>query len=391
MAEAYVIDGVRTVFGKTGGAISSVRPDDLGAAVLAELVRRNPALDPSLIDDVFWGATNQAGDDSRNVARISAILAGLPLEVGGATVNRLCGSGLEAVMSGARAIKSGDLEVCLVGGAESMSRAPFVLPRAESPYQRTQELWDSRLGWRSVNPVWRERWGARSLIECAELTAEKYGVTREEQDACALSSHMRATKAWDEGRYDDIAISVGDFGLKRDETVRPEATAQSLGRLKPLLGPGTTVTPGNSAPMNDGAAGMLLVSEAAAHRSGLQPLARVVGGATIGVHPDGLDAPIPATRKLMERLGWETASLDAVEMTEAFASQVVACTRELKLEPEIVNAWGGAMAIGHPLAASGARLLSTLIHRLRVSGGRRGIATMCIGIGQGITVALELC
>lgn len=395
MAEAFIVDGVRTVFGKAGGSLAAVRPDDLAATVMAELMRRNPGLAAAAVQDVYWGATNQAGDDSRNVARIAAVLAGLPLAVGGCTVNRLCGSGLEAVVVAARAVKSGELDVCIAGGSESMSRAPFILPRAESGYQRTQPIYDSRLGWRGVNPRWAAAHGARTLVECAELTAERYGVSRAEQDEYAVASHRRAALAWDSGRLSAQALSVrtpAGVLVERDETIRPDASAERLAQLPAVLGPAASVTAGNSSPMNDGAAGLVIVSEKAAERWGLRPQARIVGGVSLGVHPDGLDGPVPATRRLLEKYGWDIASLDQVELTEAFAAQAVACIRELKLEPDQVNPDGGAIAIGHPLGASGARLMITLADALqRMGPGSRGVATMCIGVGQGIALAAQAC
>ena len=395
MPEAFVVDGVRTVFGKAGGSLAGVRPDDLAAAVLADLLRRNPGLPAEAVEDVYWGATNQSGDDSRNVARIAAVLAGLPTGVAGCTVNRLCGSGLEAVVVAARAVKSGELDVCLAGGSESMSRAPFILPRAESAYQRTQPVYDSRLGWRAVNPRWARAYGARTLVECAELIAERYGVSRAEQDEYAVTSHQRAAAAWAGGQLaaETLAVTAPDGTVvDRDETIRPGATAESLARLSPVTGPAGSVTAGNASPMNDGAAGLLIVSERAAERWGLQPRARIVGGVSVGVHPDGLDGPVPATQRLLGKCGWDTASLDQVELTEAFAAQAVACIRELKLQPDQVNPGGGAIAIGHPLGASGARLMITLARGLAARGPRRrGVATMCIGVGQGIAVAAESC
>jgi acetyl-CoA acyltransferase len=329
------------------------------------------------------------------VARIAAVLAGLPFGVAGCTVNRLCGSGLEAVVVAARAVKSGELDVCLAGGSESMSRAPFILPRAESAYQRTQPVYDSRLGWRAVNPRWAADHGARTLVECAELMAERYGVSRAEQDDYAVTSHQRAAAAWAAGRFaaETIAVTAPDGTVAdRDETVRPGVSAESLARLSPVTGPVGSVTAGNASPMNDGAAGLLIVSERAAERWGLQPRARIVGGVSVGVHPDGLDGPVPATQRLMDKCGWDTASLDQVELTEAFAAQAVACIRELKLTPDQVNPGGGAIAIGHPLGASGARLMITLANGLAARGPRhRGVATMCIGVGQGIAVAAESC
>ena len=395
MPEAFVVDGVRTVFGKAGGSLAAVRPDDLASAVMAELMLRHPALPAEAVEDVYWGATNQAGDDSRNVARIAAVLAGLPFGVAGCTVNRLCGSGLEAVVVAARAVKSGELDVCLAGGSESMSRAPFILPRAESAYQRSQPVYDSRLGWRGVNPRWAAAHGARTLVECAELIAGRYRISRDEQDEYAASSHQRAAAAWAGGTFAAETIAVrtpGGAVVDHDETIRPAATAESLGRLPPVTGPSGSVTAGNASPMNDGAAGLLIMSERAVERWGLEPQARVVGGVSVGVHPDGLDGPVPATRRLLDKCGWDVSSLDQVELTEAFAAQAVACIRELKLEPDQVNPGGGAIAIGHPLGASGARLMITLASGLARRGPRqRGIATMCIGVGQGIAVAVESC
>jgi len=395
MPEAFIVDGVRTVFGKAGGALAAVRPDDLAATVMAELLQRNPGLAPDAVEDVYWGATNQSGDDSRNVARIAAVLAGLPFGIGGCTVNRLCGSGLEAVVVAARGVKSGELDVCIAGGSESMSRAPFILPRAESAYQRSQPVFDSRLGWRGVNPRWAAAYGARTLVECAEIIADQYGVSRAEQDEYAVASHRLATLAWDSGRLsaETLAVRTPDGTMvERDETIRCGASVEGLARLAPVVGPAGSVTAGNASPMNDGAAGLVIVSEEAVERWNLRPKARIVRGVSVGVHPDGLDGPVPATRRLLDKCGWDVATLDQVELTEAFAAQAVACVRELKLEPAQVNPGGGAIAIGHPLGASGARLMITLANGLQRKGpGRRGVATMCIGVGQGIAVAVESC
>lgn len=392
MSQAYIIDGIRSPFGKAGGAIASVRADDLAAMIIAQLLERNSSIDPAAIEDVYWGATNQSGDDSRNVARIAAVLAGLPLDVAGVSVNRLCGSGIESAVSAARAIKSGELSLAIAGGGESMSRAPFVLPRADTGYQRTQPIWDSRLGWRSVNPKWEEKWGARSLIECAEMTAEQYGVSRDEQDAVAVRSHRGAAHAWEQGLLANETMPVvvdGKTLLETDQSVRSNSTLESVGALKPLVSDQGTVTAANASPITDGAAGMIIADEATVERFGLTPRARIVGGVAVGVHPDGLDGPVPATRKLAEKIGWSLDSFEAVEMTEAYASQVVACVRELGFDPEIVNPWGGAIAMGHPLGATGARLISTLVSRLEHEGTSRGLATMCIGVGQGISIAIE--
>lgn len=392
MTEAFLVDGVRTTFGKVSGALADIRADDLAAASISELMARNPQVTGLDIDDVCWGASNQAGDDSRNVARTAGLLAGLPHDVSGFTVNRLCGSGLEAAASASRAIKSGELDICIAGGSESMSRAPFILPRAEKAYPRSQAVHDSRLGWRGVNPRWESRFGARSLGECAELIAEKYGVSRARQDEFAVRSHELATRAWDSGCFDRDTVSTLTAAgptLLRDESIRADASLDVMGRLSPAFAENGTVTAGNSSPMNDGAAALLLASAAAVQRLGLRPRARLVGAVAVGVDPDGLDGPVLATRRLLNRIGWGMDSVDTVELTEAFASQAVACIDELALDPDRVNGWGGAIAIGHPLGASGARLLMTLVSRMEATGGRRGVATMCIGVGQGISVAAE--
>jgi acetyl-CoA acetyltransferase family protein len=393
MTDAYFIDAVRTPFGKVGGALAGVRADDLAAGVLAELMRRNPGVPADDVEDVYWGATNQAGDDSRNVARTAAVLAGLPHTVGGCTVNRLCGSGLEAAATASRAVKSGELDICIAGGSESMSRAPFILPRAESGYQRTQPIYDSRLGWRGVNPRWVEQYGALTLGDCAELMAQRFGVSRAQQDDFAARSHELAAAAWQRGSFDASSVDVTTADgatLTRDESIRPGTSAEALAGLRAAFQTGGTVTAGNSSPMNDGAAAILLASPEAVRRLELQPRARVAGSTSVGVHPDGLDGPVVATRLLLKRLGWDMSSVEVIELTEAFASQAVACIDELELPLARVNAWGGAIAIGHPLGASGARLLMTMVSRMQASGAQRGVATMCIGVGQGIAVAAEL-
>jgi acetyl-CoA acyltransferase len=393
MRTAYFIDGVRTPFGKVGGALADTRADDLAARVIRELMARNPNISGTDVDDVCWAATNQAGDDSRNVGRTAAVLSGLPETVPGYTVNRLCGSGLESAVTASRAIKSGELELCVAGGSESMSRAPFILPRAERGYQRTQPIYDSRLGWRGVNPRWAEKYGELTLGECAELTAKSYDVSRVRQDEFAVRSHELAASAWDKGYFDhDVVVVTEDNGneLRRDESIRADATADALARLQPAFQQGGTVTAGNSSPMNDGAAAMLIASQDAVDRFALVPRARIAGAVSVGVHPDSLEGPITATQQLLRKLEWESSSVGVVELTEAFASQAVACVSELDLHLDRVNAWGGAIAIGHPLAASGARLLLTLVSRMEHEGESRGIATMCIGVGQGIAVAAEL-
>jgi acetyl-CoA acyltransferase len=393
MKTAFVIDGVRTPFGKVGGALADTRADDLAAHVISELMARNANVAGDDIDDVCWAATNQAGDDSRNVGRTAAVLAGLPEGVPGFTVNRLCGSGLESAVIAARAIKSGELELCIAGGSESMSRAPFILPRAERSYQRSQPIYDSRLGWRGVNPRWADKYGELTLGECAELTAKTYKVSRLQQDEFALRSHEFASTAWEKGYFDRDVVTIPvtkGVELLRDENIRRDVSMESLSRLSPAFQEGGTVTAGNSSPMNDGAVAMLIASQSAVDRLGLVPRARIVGATAIGVHPDSLEGPVAATRQLLKKIDWELSSVGVIELTEAFASQAVTCVDELDLTLDRVNAWGGAIAIGHPLAASGARLLMTLISRMKHEGESRGIATMCIGVGQGISVAAEL-
>jgi acetyl-CoA acetyltransferase family protein len=395
MADAYFIDGVRTVFGKAGGALAGVRADDLAASAIAELLARNPQLPPDKVDDVVWGATNQAGDDSRNVGRTAALLAGMPEGTAGYTVNRLCGSGLEAAATASRAIRSGDVDLCIAGGSESMSRAPFILPRPDRAYPRTQELYDSRLGWRGVNPRWAQRYGALTLGECAELTAERYGVSRARQDEYAARSHELAARAWDGGSFDADTIPGRDPDglalLTRDESIRPAADPESLARLRPAFRPGGTVTAGNSSPLNDGASMLLLGSEAAAQTIGTAPLARVVSRGVHGVDPDVFGiAPVEAANKALAKAGITWDDVDVVELNEAFASQSLACLKGWPdLDPAMVNMSGGAIAIGHPLGASGARVVGRAVEELRARGGRYGVATLCIGVGQGLAMVLE--
>ncbi|MGE0880317.1 MAG: acetyl-CoA C-acyltransferase [Acidimicrobiia bacterium] len=389
---AFIVDGCRTAMGKVGGALASIRPDDLAALAIRSLVERNPGLDPNEIEDVYWGATNQAGEDNRNVARLATLLAGLPITVAGATVNRLCGSGMQAVVSAAHSVIAGDTELCIAGGSESMSRAPFVLPRAESAYQAAQPIADSRLGWRLVNPRWHELYDQLSLGQCAEYAAEKFGVSRERQDDWAVRSHRLAAHAWDSGRFAAEAIPVPlkkGGALERDETVRADSSMETLAKLRPVFVEGGSVTAGNSSPMNDGAAAVLIASEAAVERYGLTPIARYVASGSVGVHPDLLTGPVPACHKVLAKAGWSLDEVDLIELNEAFASQTVACIDELNADPERVNVNGGAIAMGHPLGASGARLVTTLVHELRRRGDRKGLATMCIGVGQGIALALE--
>ena len=402
----FVVDGVRTPFGRHGGALATARPDDLGAIAIAALVART-GVEARAIDDVILGCANQAGEDNRNVARMSALLAGLPTSVPGITVNRLCGSGLAAIIDGARAIAVGEADLVIAGGVESMSRAPLVMPKAAEAWPRGNvTAYDSTLGWRFVNPRMEERYGTHALGETAELVAELHRVGREEQDQLALESQRRWAAAQAAGRLTrelcPVTVVVGRKGEKRvvavDEHPRPETTAAELAALRPVFRPsGGTVTAGNSSGINDGAAALLLASEAglaalARHAGRARPLARVVASAVAGVEPRlmGL-GPIPATRRLLERTGLRSRDLDLVELNEAFAAQAIPCIRELELDPARVNVNGGAIAVGHPLGASGARLAITLAHELERRGGaaRLGLATMCIGVGQGIALLIE--
>ncbi len=387
MSAVFAVDACRTPVGKIKGALAGVRPDHLTADVIAALLARNPWLDPGSIDDVYWGAANQAGEDNRNVARMGVLLAGLPVDVPGATVNRLCGSGMEAITSAARAIAAGDADICLAGGAESMTRAPFVLPRASEPFPREAGVVDTRLGWRLVSPKMAELYPPISLGETAENVADKYQVDRPRQDEFALLSHQRAAAAAEAGRFDAELVPVdtkaGPF--TKDEGIRSDLTAAELASKKPAFRSGGTVTGGNSSPLNDGAAGLLLMSEQAMRAAGAEPLARYAGGASAGVHPDYMGiGPVPAMAMVLRRSGWQIGELSLLEVNEAFAAQAVAVIDQLKCDPDLVNVNGGAIAIGHPLGCSGARITTTLLHELRRRGGGKAAATMCIGVGQGI-------
>jgi 3-oxoadipyl-CoA thiolase len=396
LREAWIVDAVRTPIGRYGGALASVRPDDLAAVVLRAIVERT-SIDPALIEDVILGCANQAGEDNRNVARMAALLAGLPVEVAGQTVNRLCGSGLQAVNAAAHAIGAGDGEVIIAGGVESMTRAPYVMRKPEGPYERgTRTMEDTTLGWRFVNPRMQEAYPPISLGETAECVADQWTVSRERQDAFALESQRRAAAAIEEGRFAAQLVPVSVTGRKgadtlvdRDEHPR-ETSLEALAGLKPAFRAGGTVTAGNASGINDGAAAVLLVEAGRARDLGLAPMARVVSTAVAGVHPDVMGiGPVPAVRKALGRAGITVADLDVVEINEAFASQSVACMDELGLDPARVNPNGGAIALGHPLGASGARLVTMLVHELARTGGRYGLATMCIGVGQGIATVVE--
>jgi acetyl-CoA acetyltransferase family protein len=387
----YIVDAVRTPFGRYGGALATVRPDDLAAGVLRSLLERNPGLEPQRIDDVWFGDANAAGEDNRNVARMAVLLAGLPTSVPASTVNRLCGSGLEAVFGASRAIAVGDASIAVAGGVESMSRAPWVVLKPAAPYSRAPETMHSTtLGWRMVNPEMPPQWTV-ALGEGAEILADRYRISRELQDEFAVASHLKAAAAWDAGVYDDEVVAVDGVGLQRDEGIRADSSIDALARLKPVFRPDGTVTAGNSSPLNDGAGALLLTDEAGLATLGTDPLARVVSRASSGVDPDifGI-GPVQAARDALSRAGIGWGDLAAVELNEAFASQSLACLAEWpELDPSLVNVNGGAIAIGHPLGASGARIVGTLARELRRRGGGYGLAAICIGVGQGLAIVLH--
>jgi acetyl-CoA acetyltransferase family protein len=392
MSAAYIYGVVRTPFGRHGGALAGVRPDDLAAGALRALLEQSPELDPAVVDDVLLGDANAAGEDNRDVARMAVLLAGLPTTVPGATVNRLCGSSLEAAIQASRAIETGDAEVVVAGGVESMSRAPWVLPKPGRPFPVGHaELFSTTLGWRMVNPRMPERWTI-SLGESAEKLADIYEISREAQDEFALRSHTLAAQAWEEGRFEEV-VPVPGIDLERDEGIRPDTSLEKLAKLKPAFTEGGTVTAGSSSPLNDGASMLMLGSEAVAEQIGTAPLARVVSRGVHGVDPDVFGiAPVEAANKALAKagIGWE--EIDAVELNEAFASQSLACLKGWPdLDPEKVNMSGGAIAIGHPLGASGARVLGRVVLELRARGGRYGLATLCIGVGQGLAMVVEAC
>jgi acetyl-CoA acyltransferase len=403
MDHAFICDAIRTPFGKYGGALSSVRTDDLAAIPLKELTERNPKFDRGVIDDVIFGCANQAGEDNRNVARMALLLAGLPKEVPGATVNRLCGSSMEAVSIAARAIKSGDAGLVIAGGVESMSRAPFVMGKAEIAFPRSAKIEDTTIGWRFVNPAMTQKYGTDSMPETAENVAEEWHISRVDQDAFAFRSQKRAAEAAKAGRFSDeitpvtVAAKKGDPQVVcrvvcNDEQPRPDTTLENLAKLKPIVKPNGTVTAGNASGVNDGACALLLASESAAAKYGLTPLARVVSSAAVGVLPRIMGiGPVPATRKVLAKTGLKLSAMDVIELNEAFAAQSLAVLRELGLpdDAEHVNPNGGAIAIGHPLGASGARLITTAAYQLRRMGGRYALCTMCIGVGQGIAMIIE--
>jgi 3-oxoadipyl-CoA thiolase len=397
MTNAWIVDALRTPIGRYGGELASVRPDDLAARVIEAAVERN-AVDASEIGDVFFGCTNQAGEDNRNVARMGLLLAGLPVEVPGVTVNRLCASGLEAISQAARAIKVGDGDVMLAGGVESMTRSPFVMLKPDRPFPRNgRDLVDTTIGWRFVNPRMEERYSTEAMGETAENVAERYEVSRDDQDAFALESHRRAVAAQEAGRFDDEIVTVeapqpkGDpLTVHSDEGPRPDTTPEKLAKLRAVFREGGTVTAGNSSQLNDGAACLVLASDEGLKKLGdPEPLARVVSVGAAGVDPAYMGVgPVPAMRKALERAGLGVDDLDLVELNEAFAAQVLASMRELGIEHERLNVNGGAIALGHPLGCSGARLVATLTHEMRRRGARYGAATMCIGVGQGLAMVV---
>lgn len=398
VSEAFVVDYIRTPVGRYGGTLASVRTDDLAAIPIRELTARNPSVDWSCLDDVYYGSTNQAGEDNRNVARMALLLAGLPETVPGSTVNRLCGSGMEAVAQAARAIKLGEADLIIAGGVESMSRAPFVVPKSEVPYPTDAAIFGTTLGWRLVNPRMREMGHTDSMGETAENVAVEFGISRLDQDTFSVRSQERAAAAIDGGRMAEeiVAVTVpgrkGEVVVDTDEHPRPGTDLEDLGRLRPAFRQGGTVTAGNSSGINDGAAALLLASQTAIDRFGLRPLARVVGAAAAGVPPRLMGTgPIPATRKLLARTGASLDSFDVIEINEAFAAQVLACVRKLGIpeDAEHLNPNGGAIALGHPTGMSGARITGTAVLEMRRRGGRSALATMCIGVGQGIAIQLE--
>ncbi|MGA2534366.1 MAG: 3-oxoadipyl-CoA thiolase [Terracidiphilus sp.] len=397
MRAAYVCDAVRTPIGRYGGALAHVRADDLAAIAIRELMKRNPGVDWSALDDVILGCANQAGEDNRNVARMASLLAGLPESVPGATVNRLCGSGMDAAGTAARAIACGEAEFMIAGGVESMSRAPFVMGKAEAAFQRSAEIFDTTIGWRFVNQQMLAMYGTDSMPETGENVARDCSIERAAQDAFAWRSQMRSARAMESGFFAEEIVSVeisskkNTMVVSQDEHPRPDTTLEKLAALTPLF-PGGTITAGNASGVNDGAAAMILASEDAAIRHGLRARARILGMATAGVPPCVMGlGPVPATEKLLTRLGKTIRDFDWIELNEAFASQALACLRKLGLpdDAEHVNANGGAIALGHPLGMSGARLVMTAVHQLEKHGGRHALATMCIGVGQGIALALE--
>lgn len=395
MPQAFICDAIRTPFGRYGGSLAGIRTDDLAAIPLRALLARNPTLDPAFIEDVILGCANQAGEDNRNVARMALLLSGIPREVPAATINRLCGSSLDAAAIAARGILAGEISLAIAGGVESMSRAPLVLSKPDAPWARTQKLEDTTLGWRFVNPLMRERFGVDSMAETAENVAAECGISRADQDAFSWRSQQRAGAAIQAGYFKEEIVPVPvpkKPDVDRDEHPRPETTLEALAALKPVVKTDGCVTAGNASGINDGAAAVLLASESAAANFGLKPLARIVGSASAGVAPRVMGlGPIPAVRKLLDRTGLKIDQMDVIELNEAFAAQALAVLRALGLKDDSskVNPNGGAIALGHPLGASGARLLTTAVRQLHRTGGHYALCTMCIGVGQGIAMVIE--
>ncbi|MBK4991097.1 3-oxoadipyl-CoA thiolase [Pseudomonas sp. S36] len=398
MRDVYICDAIRTPIGRFGGALAAVRADDLAAVPLKALIERNPGVQWDQLDEVFFGCANQAGEDNRNVARMALLLAGLPESIPGVTLNRLCASGMDAIGTAFRAIASGEMELAIAGGVESMSRAPFVMGKAESGYSRSMKLEDTTIGWRFVNPLMKSQYGVDAMPETADNVADDYQVSRADQDAFAVRSQQKAAAAQAAGFFAEEIVPVriagrkGETVVEQDEHLRPDTTLETLARLKPVNGPDKTVTAGNASGVNDGAAALILASAEAVEKHGLTPRARVLGMASAGVAPRVMGiGPVPAVRKLTERLGVAVSDFDVIELNEAFASQGLAVLRELGVADDApqVNPNGGAIALGHPLGMSGARLVLTALHQLEKSGGRKGLATMCVGVGQGLALAIE--
>ena len=399
--DAYIIDVVRTPFGRYGGALAAVRTDDLGAEPIRALMNRHPELDWGALDDVLLGCANQAGEDNRNVARMSALLAGMPTQVSACTLNRLCGSSLDAVLTASRAIRSGDAHLMIAGGVENMSRSPYVMGKAEQAFGRTQKIEDTTMGWRFINPEMKARYGVDSMPQTAENLVAQFGISREDQDRFALASQQKAAAANAKGFFQREIVPVSipqrkgePIIVSQDEHPRPETTLAGLAKLKPVVFAEGTVTAGNASGINDGASAALLASGSAVAQYGLTPRARILGGVTVGIEPRIMGfAPAPAIKKLLAKTNMRLEDIDVIELNEAFAAQALACTRDLGLADDDprVNPNGGAIAIGHPLGASGTRLLATAVNQLEVSGGRYAICSMCIGVGQGIAVLIERC
>jgi acetyl-CoA acyltransferase len=399
MENAYICDAIRTPIGRYGGVLSAVRADDLAAIPIAALVARNRGVDWNALDDVIYGCANQSGEDNRNVARMALLLAELPVEVPGSTVNRLCGSSMDAVATAARAIKTGEMDLVIAGGVESMSRAPFVVGKSDSAFSRSLKLEDTTMGWRFINPAFKAKYGTESMPETGENVAEEYKISREDQDAFALRSHQRASAAINDGRMAEEIVGVpvpqkkGDpVCVDKDEHPRPDTTLEALAKLKPVVKPTGTITAGNASGINDGACALLIASESAAKKYGLKPRARIVASAAAGVAPRVMGmGPVPASKKALAKAGLTLEQMDVIELNEAFASQALAVTRQLGLKDDAanVNPNGGAIAIGHPLGASGARLVTTATYQLMRTNGKYALCTMCIGVGQGIALIIE--